>query len=161
VTENTLNDILSLHFKGKTDGLGSQQKQEMLRPRVPNKNIERRALSTFEAIRDRLWMGGMWPLITERELTKTGPWVLDPNQYHNHTFWPWITGIEMLARSRFKRNDECYELLSAMTRENQSQSLAYHEWINPVTGKGGGAFPFRTGISSIRIALTDILLSRA
>jgi glycogen debranching enzyme len=161
VTENTLNDILSLHFKGKTDGLGSQQKQEVLRPRVPNKNIERRALSTFEAIRDRLWMGGMWPLITERELTKTGPWVLDPNQYHNHTFWPWITGIEMLARSRFKRNDECYELLSAMTRENQSQSLAYHEWINPVTGKGGGAFPFRTGISSIRIALTDILLSRA
>jgi hypothetical protein len=29
--------------------------------------------------------------------------------------------------------------------------------VNPVTGKRGGAFPFRTGISTMRISITDIL----
>jgi hypothetical protein len=34
--------------------------------------------------------------------------------------------------------------------------LAFCEWVNPVTGKRGGAFPFRTGISAVRIAIIDI-----
>lgn len=66
----------------------------------------------------------------------------------------------MLARSRFQRYGECNDLLSELTRENYSQTLAYYEWVNPVTGKGSGAFPFRTGISTIRMALTDTILSR-
>jgi hypothetical protein len=65
----------------------------------------------------------------------------------------------MLARSRFGRYQECNELLLGLTRESHSQTLAYYEWVNPKTGRGDGAFPFRTGISTIRIALTDILLS--
>ena len=85
---------------------------------------------------------------------------MDSNQYHNHTFWPWITGIEMLARSRFKRYRECNALLSILTQGNHPQTLAFYEWINPKTGGGHGAFPFRTGISTIRVALTDVMLSR-
>jgi glycogen debranching enzyme len=161
VTENTLNDILSMRFKSDNDDPRADEKkgQEKIRPRTPNKIIEQRAALTLEAIRNRIWMDSLWPLITETELKRTGPRPLDPNQYHNHTFWPWITGIEILARSRFRRYAECNELLSALTRTSHPQILAYYEWVNPITGKGGGAFPFRTGISTIRVALTDILLS--
>lgn len=163
ITENTLNDILSIRFKnnGGDDSWPAENKQEKIQPRVPNKIIQHRAARTLEAIRDRVWIDSAWPLVTEKELDRTGPWLLDPNQYHNHTFWPWITGIEILARSRFQRYSECNELLSALTRESHPQTLAYYEWVNPVTGKGSGAFPFRTGISTIRVALTDILLSHA
>ena len=34
---------------------------------------------------------------------------------------------------------------------------SFYEWINPVTGEGAGAYPFRTGITAVRIALADIL----
>jgi hypothetical protein len=34
---------------------------------------------------------------------------------------------------------------------------AFYEWINPITDKGSGSYPFRTGITAIRIALADIL----
>jgi hypothetical protein len=67
----------------------------------------------------------------------------------------------MLARSRYDRLQECALLLSSMTRTDRDKNmLAFYEWISPITGQGRGAFPFRTGISSVRIALTDIL-SRA
>ena len=33
----------------------------------------------------------------------------------------------------------------------------FYEWINPVTDEGGGAYPFRTGISAVRIAIADII----
>jgi hypothetical protein len=35
--------------------------------------------------------------------------------------------------------------------------LAFYEWINPITDEGNGAFPFRTGISAVRISVVDIL----
>jgi hypothetical protein len=64
----------------------------------------------------------------------------------------------MLARSRYERYDECAALLSyLMGTEKNGDLLAFCEWVNPVTGKRGGAFPFRTGISAIRIAIFDIL----
>src|SRR5919106_5598468 len=65
-----------------------------------------RANRTLDALRNRVWKE-KWPLVTEVILKSTGPWVLKPYQYHNHTFWPWTTGIEMLARSRFDRVEEC------------------------------------------------------
>ena len=160
ITENTFNDILSMRFKGNVDDYRRKLLQENSRSRIPRESIQPRAASTLEAIKRRIWMDNRWPLVTERELRWTGPWLLDPDQYHNHTFWPWITGIEMLARSRFGRYQECNELLIGLTRESQAQTLAYYEWVNPKTGRGDGAFPFRTGISTIRIALTDILLSK-
>jgi hypothetical protein len=164
ITENTFNDILSMHFRGNNNGIdnlaANKRKKQSSQLKVPKKFIEQRALSTLAALKNRVWMNSAWPLVTEKELERTGPWLLDPNQYHNHTFWPWITGIEMLARSRFRRYRECNELISALTRGSHPHTLAFYEWINPKTGRGYGAFPFRTGISTIRIALTDVMLSR-
>jgi hypothetical protein len=37
----------------------------------------------------------------EKPLLKTGPWILQSNEYHNYTHWPWITAVELLARFRF------------------------------------------------------------
>jgi hypothetical protein len=149
ITENTFNDILA-----------NKRKKQSSQLEAPKEFLEQRASSTLAALKNRVWLDSRWPLVTEKEWERTGPWHLDSNQYHNHTFWPWITGIEMLARSRFKRYRECNELLSILTQGNHPQTLAFYEWINPKTGGGHGAFPFRTGISTIRVALTDVMLSR-
>jgi glycogen debranching enzyme len=114
-----------------------------------------RANSTLDALKSRVWKE-KWPLVTEVELKSTGPWLLKPYQYHNHTFWPWTTGIEMLARSRFDRVEECNVLLSTLTSESNLQMHTFYEWINPITDEGNGAFPFRTGISAVRISIVDI-----
>ncbi len=122
-----------------------------------NRAATGRAKSTLDTVRSRIWKD-RWPLVTEAALKKTGPWVLHPNQYHNHTFWPWITGIEMLARSRHGRIDECQALFSMLaSSDSQSRMRAFYEWVNPLTNQGSGAYPFRTGISTIRIALLDML----
>jgi hypothetical protein len=118
----------------------------------------RRAKRTLDALRNRVWKE-KWPLVTEVVLKSTGPWVLKPYQYHNHTFWPWTTGIEMLARSRFDRIEECDLLLSTLTSESNLQMRTFYEWINPITDEGNGAFPFRTGISAVRISIVDIFSS--
>lgn len=146
ITENTARDIVSSHLKGEST------QDEKARPEFGN-----RGARTLDAIKSRIWKD-KWPLVTEAELEKTGPWVLHPNQYHNHTLWPWTTGIEMLARSRFGQVHECHALLSMLTsKDSQSAVRAYHEWVNPLTDIGSGAYPFRTGISAIRIAIADIL----
>jgi len=65
----------------------------------------------------------------------------------------------MLARGRFNRIEECNILLSKIATK-RPHIPAFYEWINPITNQpsgGGGAFPFRTGISSIRLALFDIM----
>lgn len=155
-TEKTLRDRLGSEILGQT----KSDDRELLPPRrfsVDKKSLASRANSTLDAIKSRVWKE-KWPLVTEVEMKSTGPWILNPNVYHNHTFWPWTTGLEMLARSRYKRYDECAALLSYMTGYDlNGDFLAYCEWVNPITGKRGGAFPFRTGVSSIRIAITDIL----
>ncbi|MGB6591286.1 MAG: GH116 family glycosyl hydrolase [Candidatus Nitrosopolaris sp.] len=114
-----------------------------------------RAISTFNTMRSRLWNEN-WPLITEVELKASGPWTLKPYEYHNQTFWPWISGIEMLARGRFNRIEECNILLSKIATK-RPHIPAFYEWINPITDQPNGAFPFRTGISAIRLALFDII----
>jgi len=115
-----------------------------------------RAIMTLNEMRSRLWKDN-WPLVTEVELRATGPWILKPYEYHNRTFWPWISGIEMLARSRFDRFEECNILLSKIAPATHKHKHAFYEWINPITDQPNGAFPFRTGISSIRLALFDII----
>jgi hypothetical protein len=145
IIENTMDDILSMQFKNT----GKDRKIKT--------DYAKHAASTLDAIKARIWKN-KWPLVTEVELKTTGPWRLHPNQYHNHTFWPWTTGIEMQARSRLSGFVECDLLMSTLLRDDGSNNLlAFYEWINPATGKGNGAFPFRTGISTIRIAITDIL----
>lgn len=116
-----------------------------------------RAISTLNAIRERVWKE-KWPLVTEVELKSTGPWILKPYQYHNHTFWPWTTGIEMLARSRLDKLNECKILLSTLASESHPHIHTFYEWLNPITDSGDGAYPFRTGIAGVRIALREILM---
>ena len=158
VTENTVQDMLSSPARHgmKTQDTRRPSHQEV--SSISDRTIHDRANMTLDAIENRIWQDN-WPLVTETEMKTTGPWVLHPNQYHNHTFWPWTTGIEMHARSRFKRFDECSTLLSFLIRGKHPHDLAFYEWVNPVTGKGSGAYPFRTGISAVRIAIIDILTS--
>lgn len=127
---------------------------------IPLDLMHRRANRTLDAIRSRIWAKNEneWPLVTELALRKTGPTMLDKYQYHNHAFWPWITGIEMLARSRFGRPDECLSLLSIVASEEGPKDYSLYEWVDPNTFAGQGAFPFRTGISAVRLAIIDIAL---
>ncbi len=149
ITENTGNDNLRI-------GRRAEKQQQPQKIHVTHKTLHDRSISSLASIKSRCWKYD-WPMDTEVLLKTTGPWVLKPHQYHNETFWPWITGIEMLARSRFDQVDECKRLLSTLASEGRPHTRAFFEWINPITRKGDGAYPFRTGISGIRIALSDIL----
>ncbi len=121
-----------------------------------DQSLHNRSLRTLDAIKSRVWKE-KWPLVTEAELKATGPWILKPYQYHNQTFWPWTTGIEMLARSRFNQLDECNILLSKLASEGHPHMHTYYEWINPITDEGSGAYPFRTGVSAVRTSIADII----
>jgi hypothetical protein len=149
VTEQPALDILSDSKNPQTDSGEAPD----------HKLISKRANHTLDAIRSRVWKGN-WPLVTEVELRRTGPGTFKPYFYHNQTFWPWTTGIEMLARGRFGRVEECEILLSALASESQLHKHALCEWVNPITSEGNGAVPFRTGVSAVRIAISDILERR-
>jgi hypothetical protein len=115
-----------------------------------------RSLTTLDTMKNRIWKD-KWPLVSEFEQKITGPRILKPQEYHNQTFWPWATATEMLARIRFNKIQDCDILLSKLLSENHPSTHAYYEWINPITERGGGAFPFRTGISAVRIVIMEIL----
>jgi glycogen debranching enzyme len=150
ITENTVSD--SLNVTRKHNG----EEEEQTESKILDQNVHNRAIRTLDTIRTRVWKG-KWSLVTEVELKATGPWILKPYEYHNHTFWPWTTGIEMLARSRFNRAEECIILFSKLASEGHPHIHAFYEWINPITDQPNGSFPFRTGISGIRTAIADIL----
>ena len=167
LTENTRMDSFSIY--NYSSYYYHSNKKNLLRPEMIKrleskeegedeygKSNYDRLVSTLTAIRKRAWKQ-KWPLVTEVELVVTGPWHLKPYEYHNHTFWPWATGIEMLARSRFGQLKECDILLSTLASEGHPYAHCFYEWINPVNDKSGGAYPFRTGISAVRIAISDIL----
>ena len=123
---------------------------------IQNKSsIHQRGIETLDTIRKKIWKAG-WPLVTESQLSKTGPAILKPNEYHNYTCWPWMTATEMLARSRFDRLEK-QDLLLLSELISKDNGYAFYEWIDPSTETGYGAFPFRTGISCIRLALRDII----
>ena len=63
----------------------------------------------------------------------------------------------MLARSRFDRVEECDILFSKLASEGHPHIHAFYEWVNPITDRPDGSFPFRTGISAIRTAIANIL----
>jgi glycogen debranching enzyme len=160
-TEDTSFCLLAMTADTEQNSLRMIQK-EALRNQEPPKpldiKLQHRATSTLEAIKSRMWKG-RWPQVTEGFLKETGPWVLKPYEYHNQTCWPWIASVEMMARSRFDRIDECHNMLSAFTSEDGSpQPLAFYEWIDPNTSQGHGAFPFRTGISTIRVMIAGVLI---
>jgi glycogen debranching enzyme len=121
ISENTNSDSLRVHRQQYRSHDGriteSQQQQEhplkQQKGMYPQKNLDqllKRANNTLDAISNRIWLNG-WPTNVETLLKSSGPWHLRPYFYHNRTFWPWITGIEILARSRFKRLEGCNTLL--------------------------------------------------
>jgi hypothetical protein len=172
ISENTNSDSLRLHQHPNHDGriVGKQQQQGQQHSQqhplkqqkdmaYPHRNLDellKRANNTLDAISNRVWLDS-WPTNVETLLKSSGPWHLRPYFYHNRTFWPWITGIEILARSRFKRFEECNTLLSKLASEDELHILTFYEWINPKTGQGGGAYPFRTGICTVRMAIDHIV----
>jgi glycogen debranching enzyme len=150
--------LVAISENSAKDNLTNNREQGLPREKTDDDLNLQRAKRTLDALRNRVWEK-KWPLVTEVVLKSTGPWVLEPYQYHNHTFWPWTTGIEMVARSRFDRIEECDLLLSTLTSESNLQMRTFYEWINPITDEGNGAFPFRTGISAVRISIVDIFSS--
>jgi glycogen debranching enzyme len=149
--------LVAISENSPRQNLTNNREQGLPREKTGDRNLDR-ANRTLDTLKNRVWKE-KWPLVTEVELKSTGPWILKPYQYHNYTFWPWTTGIEMLARSRFDRVQECNLLLSTLTSETNLQMYTFYEWINPITDEGNGAFPFRTGISAVRISVVDILSS--
>jgi hypothetical protein len=150
ITENMSVDhgAHSVESEPKIAGLQNTHEQKI------NPKLADRANRTLDTITSRIWEDN-WPGVTEKTIH---PWVIHPNRYHSHTFWPWSTGMEMLARSRFGRMEECNILLSVLTSKNEEGNLnAFYEWVDPITHIGKGAFPFKTGISALRIAISDIL----
>ncbi|MDQ4067490.1 MAG: GH116 family glycosyl hydrolase [Thermoproteota archaeon] len=147
--------LVAISENSARDNLTNREQNVSGAEKTGDENLQR-ANRALDAIRSRVWKK-KWPLVTEVELKSTGPWHLKPYEYHNHTFWPWTTGIEMLARSRFDRVEECNLLLSTLTSESNLHMRTFYEWINPITDEGRGAFPFRTGISAVRISAVDIL----
>lgn len=136
---------------------GSADRAAGDRPSNPDQElVQERAKHSLDAIRRRVWKDSR-PLVTEVELKRTGPGIFKQNYYHNQTFWPWTTGIEMLARGRLKRFEECEMLLTTLASESHLHNHAFYEWVNPATNQGSGAFPFRTGVSAVRIAISEIL----
>src|SRR5918911_377148 len=114
ISENTNSDSLRSHElpHRNSDGRATtsshqhqqQQQEHPLKQQkdiYPQKSLDqllKRANNTLDAISNRIWLNG-WPTNVETLLKSSGPWHLRPYFYHNRTFWPWITGIEILARS--------------------------------------------------------------
>ena len=123
--------------------------------------IKERLVLTLGSLKNKTWLQDI-PLVTEKPLLKTGPWILQSNEYHNYTHWPWITAVELLTRFRFGQTDECNILLSNLFDHNGRKNKSNHnnifyEWLNPITKTGGGAYPFRTGISAYRLTSFELM----
>jgi len=66
---------------------------------VNSEIIGYRTWCTLDTIKWRIWKYKI-PLVTEREITKTGPLILKTKEYHNHTFWSRNTSIEMIFKKQ-------------------------------------------------------------
>ncbi|MGN6708894.1 MAG: hypothetical protein ACTHKF_06050, partial [Candidatus Nitrosocosmicus sp.] len=184
ISENTNSDTLRIHQTNSSDQYNrsehplkrkgkagehynnsqqqhhhQQQKQQEQKNATITHDLDlllQRANKTLDSVKEKVWLNN-WPTNIETLLKESGPLHLKPYFYHNRTFWPWITGIEMTARSRFDRFDECNILLSKLASEDDIHILTFYEWVNPKTGKGGGAYPFRTGVCTVRNAIDHII----
>jgi len=136
------------------------EKKESLNQTFYYEKVQERMILALDSLRKNIWVRDI-PLVTEKPLQKTGPWILQSNEYHNYTYWPWITAIELLTRFRCGQISECTILLSNLLyadhNNNANHDRIFYEWLDPRTLKGGGAYPFRTGISAFRLASFEIL----
>jgi glycogen debranching enzyme len=160
LTEDSAFYLVAMTADTEQNGLRVLQREALANqepPKTLDSKLQHRAASALESIKSRMWKSN-WPLVTDGFLKETGPWVLKPYEYHNQTCWPWIASVEMLARARFDRIEECDTMLSSFTSQEGSPEIhAFYEWIDPNTNQGHGAFPFRTGISTIRVIIAGLL----
>ena len=63
----------------------------------------------------------------------------------------------MLARSRLTELKNVTFYFLKLISEGHPHIHTFYEWINPITDQGNGAYPFRTGISTVRITIAVIL----
>jgi hypothetical protein len=161
MTELFPNIIPNMSKVSDHDTHAKDEKNECLLNDVRAKEIKQRLLLALRSLKNRTWLADI-PLVTDKPLLKTGPWILQSNEYHNYTHWPWITAVELLTRFRFGQTNECNILLSSLFNRRKQNSKSDHdnifyEWLNPTTKTGGGAYPFRTGISAYRLASFEII----
>jgi hypothetical protein len=163
---NLVHDISASKQPRSHKRIQTNEKDRYVIERNKALKIKKRMILALGSLRNNTWFDSM-PLVTEKPLLKTGPWILQSNEYHNYTHWPWITAVELLTRFRFGQAEECNILLSNIFNhhgiKNESRSNhdnIFYEWLNPATRTGGGAYPFRTGISAYRLASFEIV-SRA
>lgn len=161
MTELFPNMIPNMSKVSDHDTHAKDEKNECLLNDVRAKEIKQRLLLALRSLKNRTWMADI-PLVTDKPLLKTGPWILQSNEYHNYTHWPWITAVELLTRFRFGQTNECNILLSSLFNRRKQNSKSDHdnifyEWLNPTTKTGGGAYPFRTGISAYRLTSFEII----
>jgi glycogen debranching enzyme len=160
VTYNNNNNNNNLKNVSTKNISTEAEKKGSLNRRYYYEKIQKRMILALESLRKRIWVRNI-PLVTEKPLQKTGPWILQSNEYHNYTYWPWITAMELLTRFRFGQISECTILLSnllyADPNNNSNHDRIFYEWLDSRTLKGGGAYPFRTGISAFRVASFEIL----
>ena len=60
------------------------ENKELLNQRDYYEKIQKRMILALESLRKRIWVKDI-PLVTEKPLQKTGPWILQSNEYHNYT----------------------------------------------------------------------------
>ena len=110
------------------------EKKESLNRRYYYEKIQKRMILALESLRKRIWVRDI-PLVTEKPLQKTGPWILRSNEYHNYTYWQWISAIELLTRFRCGQISECTILLSNLlstdTNNNANHDRIFYEWLDP------------------------------
>ena len=153
--------VLNLSKDRDLDRNPKDKKNESLINDGRIREIKERLLLLLGSLKNKTWQGDI-PLVTDKPLLKTGPWILQSNEYHNYTHWPWITAVELLTRFRFGQTEECNILLSNIFNHSNQNNKSDHdnifyEWLNPTTKIGGGAYPFRTGISAYRLTSFEIL----
>jgi hypothetical protein len=79
ISQNTSNDSLGIdkhkhsyrHMSKSQEQ--AQKKQQDEESKVVQESVHNHAISTLDAIRNRAWKE-KWPLVTETELKRTGPW---------------------------------------------------------------------------------------
>lgn len=160
VTDKNYNNDNNDNMKMNSMSTESKMK-DLLKQTYASQRFQKRMILALESLRRKIWVNNI-PLVTEKPLQKTGPWVLQSNEYHNYTYWPWITAIELLTRFRLGQTEEYTALLSNLLdtdldNKDVNRDKIFYEWLDPRTLKGGGAFPFRTGISAFRLASFEIL----
>ena len=154
ITDNTYMNSLN-----KIKNADSYRKGENINLKVLGNQAHQRALGTLNSIKTRAWKE-KWPLITEGELKATGPWVLKPYEYHYHNSGHGLREWKCLLEVGLIGPKSADTLLSKLASQGHPHVHALYEWINPINDQENGVYPFRTGISSIRIAIADMLGKR-